>query len=103
MSHPAPLNLNYISNAIPILLHTHTHAHTHICTHTHTHMYTHAHTHTHTHTHALTGEPAFFDIVVSPPSSPPVDMYLLLDLSLTMQQNLDMLRTLAAELGKLAS
>ena len=40
-----------------------------------------------------------FNVMVSPPESAAVDMYLLLDLSYTMSPNLRMLQSLAIDLG----
>ena len=46
------------------------------------------------------GQASEVDIGVSPAESIAVDMYLLMDLSLTMQQDLSMLRMFAGTLGK---
>ena len=50
-------------------------------------------------THA--GTPTLLNVTVSPAESTAVDMYLLMDLSLTMIQDLNNLRTTSGMLGKL--
>ena len=46
-----------------------------------------------------TGDPGVFNITVTPTTSFSVDMYLLMDLTLTMVQDLSNLKTFAADLG----
>ena len=71
--------------------------------HTHTHTYTHAHKHTHTHTHMYThtGEPITFPLSIRPARNFPFDLYLLMDLSFSMRDDLDNLKRLGANLGML--
>ena len=47
----------------------------------------------------IAGSPSSFDITVRPAASISVDMYILLDLSFTMRQQLTELRSFARELG----
>ncbi len=48
----------------------------------------------------ITGQPGEFHIMISPDESSAVDMYLLMDLTLTMQEDLGSIRQFAGDLGK---
>ena len=52
------------------------------------------------HSFTFPGQPSELDIGISPVEAIAVDMYLLMDLSLTMQQDLNMIRMFAGTLGK---
>ncbi len=48
----------------------------------------------------IIGQPSEFNIEISPAESSAVDMYLLMDLTLTMQEDLRSIRQFAGDLGK---
>ena len=66
---------------------------------THTHSHTHTHTHTHTHILTHTGAPVTFPLSVRPARNFPIDLYLLMDLSFSMNDDLNNLKRLGSQLG----
>lgn len=50
-------------------------------------------------THAYTGAPISFPLQVRPARNFPIDLYLLMDLSFSMRDDLDNLKRLGANLG----
>ena len=68
------------------------------CTHTHIfakHMYICT-----TCTHTSTGEPQTFTVRVSPSANYPLDLYILMDLSSSMSDDLNMVKSLSSQLGE---
>ena len=79
--------------------HTHTHA-----AHARTHAHTHTHTSTHTHSRSpfsymYEGSPEIFSVQVRPANNFPIDLYLLMDLSFSMSDDLANLKQLGTQLG----
>ena len=54
-----------------------------------------------TYTHIYTGAPITFPLRVRPARNFPIDLYLLMDLSFSMRDDLDNLKQLGADLGTL--